>query len=97
MTPRPCTWPDGGCGEPILDVTTRAGRRQVLDAKPTKGIVLGSLITTLDENDGLVVGAQHLDARIVAAVVDVYRDHHGACDAWLAKLERERAAKVGRP
>lgn len=95
MTPRPCTWPDGGCGEPILDVTTRAGKRQVLDAEPAKGIVLGELATIDTEDDAIAIslGADQSAGRIVAVVVDVYRDHHAACDAWLTKVERERAAR----
>jgi len=96
-SPRPCTWPDGGCGAPIRDFETERGRRQVVDATPARGIVVGSLITTLEPNDGMVVGRQHPDARIVARVTQVWTDHHATCSAWAAKLERERAAKAGRP
>jgi hypothetical protein len=82
MTPRPCTWPDGGCGEPIIAVTTAAGRKQVLDAKPQKRIVLLWVPDAGEER---------------ARVVDTYTDHHATCATWLARVERERAAKAGRP
>jgi len=95
VTPRPCTWPDGGCGEPILDVVTAAGRKQVLDAKPEKRVVLVPADThRLEDHYSGKVGAYGPE---VAVVMDTYVDHHATCSAWAAKLERERAAKAGRP
>lgn len=95
--PRPCRWPDGGCGRPILDVRTAGGARQVLDPTPTKGVVLGEPMLGLDSNPVLVGGTSGTaTARIrVAKVVDVYVDHHATCPKWKARLERDRAAKAG--
>ncbi len=93
MTPRPCTWPDGGCGEPIIDVTTIAGKRQVLNPIPAKGVVL----VWGDDHERLHGTQGNLLFGSAARVVDVYTDHHATCATWLARVERERAAKAGRP
>lgn len=101
MTPRPCTWPDGGCGEPVIDVTTVAGKRQVLNPTPVKGVVL------VVADDGrpahpagpltLSTNPRQIEASVMhnyrARVVDVWTDHHATCSAWLAKVARERAAR----
>jgi hypothetical protein len=86
---RPCRWPDGGCGAEIIDVLTIKGRKQVLDATPTKGIVL--------TDGGMFVGLKTEDytgGQARAEVMNVYVDHHSTCSAWAAKVERERAAKA---
>jgi hypothetical protein len=85
---RPCRWPDGGCGEQIIDVVTVKGAKQVLDAAPQKRIVL----ELPDDWEGF--GPEPAK---VARVVDTYVDHHATCTAWAAKVERERAAKAARP
>ena len=93
---RPCRWPDGGCGESIIDVITVAGKKQVLDATPSKGIILvrrGPMASLEPYEPG---------ADVVSRVVDTYVDHHATCAAWArltetaraVKVERERAAKA---
>jgi hypothetical protein len=68
------------CHAPVLFVpSAKSGKPMILNATAEKRIVLGSAITTLEPNDGMVVGAQHPDAPIVARVVDVYTDHHATC------------------
>jgi hypothetical protein len=90
MTPRPCTRPDGGCGEPIIEVTTIAGRKQVLNPKPVNGVVM------VNAEDTLVLsgrGDSWPDVR--SRVVPVYVDHHATCATWLTRIKRERAAEAG--
>jgi hypothetical protein len=89
---RPCRWPDGGCGDPIIDVLTVKGAKQVLDATPVKRIVLANKV--LDETGtSYVLLIAHGDDQC-AVVVDTYVDHHATCSAFAAKVERERAAKA---
>jgi hypothetical protein len=85
---RPCRWPDGGCGEPIIDVVTVKGAKQVLDAQPGKGIVL------VDSYGHL--GTDVRPSEAMARVVDVYVDHHATCSKWPSWIERHgpRAAKA---
>jgi hypothetical protein len=85
---RPCRWPDGGCGEQIIDVVTVKGAKQVLDATPVNAIVM----VFADWPDRLHVDTSLLEGR--AKVVPTYVDHHATCSAWAAKVERERAAKA---
>lgn len=104
MTPRP--WPDGGrsarfprpepcprCGVPIRTYPADPYPQQVVDAEPAKGLVVGSLITTLEPNDSMVVGVQHDGVELVARVTQVWIPHQCPPD-------RERAAgqatKAGR-
>lgn len=108
MTPRPCTWPDGGCGEPVLFFPTGEMKPngepvlQVVDAKPEKRIVLVALDTPRRAPYDGRIGIYGPE---VARVVDAYVDHHATCRTWLARVERERerrsnkqrAAEAGRP
>jgi hypothetical protein len=97
---RPCTSPDGGCGEPVEFLPT--GRTKpdgkpvlhVVDASPAKRIVL----VWQDGHGGpwLLAPPGADPALIRGRVIDTWVDHHSTCSAWLAKLERERAAKAGR-
>lgn len=85
MTPRPCTWPDGGCGEPVLLFPTGRSNpdqtpiMQAVNPEPEQRVILlsNSLLTER------VTGTQ---------IMDTYVDHKQTCSAWAAKLERERAA-----
>ena len=90
---RPCRWPEGGCGAEIIDVVTVNGRKQVLDAQPTKGIVL------MDRFSGgqLVSVGGIPDQHLAALVMDVYTDHHATCPKWAAKIERDRADRQVEP
>ncbi len=70
------------CGASVLFVpSAKSGKPMILDAKPEKRVVLGSAITTLEPDDGIVVGAQHPDAALIARVVRTYVDHHATCPA----------------
>jgi hypothetical protein len=90
---RECTWPLGGCGELILDFRTAGkGKKQVLDLAPGSGIIVGSLITTLDTDDGLVVGFQHPDVELRTAVVPTWIDHHATCAKWAEYLAAKKEA-----
>lgn len=64
----------------------------IVDAVPAKRLVVGSLITTLDQDDGIVVGAQHPDAPIVGRMVDTYVDHHSTCPKAQEWKGRRRGA-----
>jgi len=99
MTPRPCTWPDGGCGEPVIFVpSATTGRKMCLNAKPEKRVVVGEPVLGLDNHPVLVGGSGTAASEIaLARVADVYTDHHSSCATWLARVGRERAAKAGRP
>jgi hypothetical protein len=73
------------CKAAILWVrSASSGKAMPLDAKPEKRVVLGSAITTLSPNDGLVVGAQHPGTALVAKVVDVYTSHFATCPSAAA-------------
>jgi hypothetical protein len=84
---RPCRWPDGGCGADIIDVITVKGAKQVLDATPTKGIVLvrRGPMSTLE--------AYEPGDDVVAKVVPIYTDHHATCPKWAAKMEAQRSER----
>ncbi len=70
------------CGAEVVFVrSAKSGKRMILDAKAEKRVVLGSAITTLEPDDGIVVGAQHPDAALIARVVRTYVDHHATCPA----------------
>jgi hypothetical protein len=93
--PRACSWPDGGCGELIYELRSHGkGRKQVIDFAPGTGLVVGSRITTLAQDDGIVVGWQHPDVELVVGVVPVWKDHHETCEKWRAKQDRERKARI---
>jgi hypothetical protein len=83
---RPCRWPDGGCGADIIDVRTIKGAKQVLDAEPTKGIVMVDAVI----GDQLASGFKAPET-MVSRVVNVWTDHHATCSAFKAYQERRRA------
>ena len=101
--PRPCNWPpfegERGCGQPVLDVITKAGKHQVLDAKPVKAVVVGSMVTTHAHNDSVVLMLEpdpHPTVALVTVVVDSYIVHQATCrvfKAWNAAKARARASR----
>lgn len=63
------------CGAPTRSFPADPYPRQVVDASPTKGLVVGSLITTLTKDDSMIVGAQHDGVELVARVTQVWTPH----------------------
>jgi hypothetical protein len=94
-----CTWPDGGCGAPVIFVpSATTGRKMILDAKPEKRVVVGEPVLGLDHTPVLVGGSGTAASEIaLARVADVYTDHHGQCPAFELYQQRQRAAKAGQP
>jgi hypothetical protein len=78
--------------EVIFVPSAKTGRSMILDAKPTKGVVIGMpdsrswFFTPADGPDG----PGSLMAR--AKVVDVYTDHHVTCpnaDDWKGRTRKD--------
>jgi hypothetical protein len=86
-----CTWPDGGCGEPVVFIVSpTTGKKMCIDpATAQKRVVL------LMSGSPMSLAKAHPD-NLYAVMADTYLDHHATCATWLARLERERAAKAGR-
>lgn len=69
-----------GCGAEVIFVpSAKTGRPMILDAKPTKGVVLRGDLRIADSQP-----------ESVASVVDVYTDHHVTCPAAKAWKGRTR-------
>ncbi len=67
------------CDAEVLFVpSATTGKSMILDAKPSKGIVLLSE-TGLAESIRHLRPTAQLGGVFTAAVVDVYTDHHGTC------------------
>ncbi len=64
--------------EVVFVPSAKSGKLMILDAKPTKGVVLTDGTMSIH---GLVQVIGALDDASVpeACVVDVYTDHHGTC------------------
>lgn len=56
--------------EIVFVPSAKSGKAMILDAKPSKGVVLVDL---------LAPGTRKVSADSVARVVDVYTDHHATC------------------
>jgi hypothetical protein len=85
-----CTWPDGGCGAPVIFVpSATTGRKMILDAKPEKRVVLVARgpMTTLEPYEP--------GAELVAKVIDTHLDHHSTCTAFELYQQRQRAGQGG--
>ncbi len=72
------------CGAEVVFVpSAKSGRPMVLDAKPRKGIILLDDGTYFDPEDGgqIIVDGRinHQPSGAVAAVVEVWTDHHATC------------------
>lgn len=73
-----------GCGAEVIFVpSAKSGKPMILDAKPTKGIVLVYA-------DEVLAPGNEPDPR--ARVSDVYTDHHATCPK-AADFRRERVLK----
>jgi hypothetical protein len=68
-----------GCGAEVVFVpSAKSGRPMVLDAKPAKGVVIyPDPIEAVGPGPTFTGGG--FEGRRVAAVVDVYTDHHATC------------------
>jgi len=67
-----------GCGAEIVFVpSAKSGKQMVLDAKPAKGVVIyPDPIEAWGPGPTFTGG---IEGRRIAAVVDVYTDHHATC------------------
>ena len=73
MTPRPCTWPDGGWfGLAVITGWALLGLGELTDWRWCSYVAFAVFVVTL------LVQSWHFGR-------------------WLARVERERAAKAGRP
>jgi hypothetical protein len=92
---RPCTWPDGGCGEPVIVVQSAAtGANVRLNPEPEKRIVLVISGEVAGDQVTLAGPIAVSLGRIRTRVVDAYVDHPATCSALAARTERERAART---
>ena len=71
------------CGAEVVFVpNAKSGKPMILDAKPAKGVVLVDATVPLDSWEKVILvgfGPELQDDRTVAAVVDIYTDHHASC------------------
>lgn len=87
--PEPCP----RCGAPTRTFPADPYPQQVVDAEPAKGLVVGSLITTLERDDSMVVGAQHDGVKLVARVTQVWIPHQCLADQHRAAGQATRAGE----
>jgi hypothetical protein len=64
--------------EVIFVPSAKSGKNMILDARPTKGVVLVAR-SAGDEELWRAEDAKYFDESPVARVVDVYTDHHATC------------------
>jgi hypothetical protein len=68
--------------EVVFVPSAKTGKPMILDAKPAKGVVLIDGTVPVAQWDKVILvgfGPELDDDRTVAAVVDVYTDHHATC------------------